>query len=424
MPANDNTTEGGQSGDQLAQLMQLLTTQLGTIQAGQSEQAQRFAEMEARQAQEREATQAHIKVLQETIASLQATPATTPQSPTLPTLPAVTITPPSPPGQPKKKKMTLPDPPRFDGNRKKYRNWRLEMEGKLRTDGCLLGSPADQFTYIYSRLGDTPQSMAAAYYESGGPGSTRNPTRFLQYLTTTYEDPNVAQHALNNLDSMAQGKTESFAAFYPRFEKQLADAGGATWHDVVQINYLRKTLNDEMKDLLVPMLHLPKDYPGFVQELHNLGANVDARRATQRRAVKRPPFLPQARNASPDQRAPRHQDYNRTTTPPYDMMDWEPTKISRMIQQDNPRLAGKRAKWIDEKEKERRRKEGRCFRCGRTGCTVAECPLLPARPPSLARGNHSQVKKSRPVTKALVEDTEDEGISYDQSEADDEELKE
>ena len=70
-----------------------------------------------------------------------------------------------------------------------------------------------------------------------------------------------------------------FAAFYPRFEKQLADVGGATWHDVVQINYLQKALNDEMKDLLVPMVHLPKDYPGFVRELHSLGANVDARKA-------------------------------------------------------------------------------------------------------------------------------------------------
>jgi len=99
--------------------------------------------METRQAHEREVTQAHIKALQETIASLQATPSTTPQSPTPPALPTVAITPPSPPGQ-TKKKMTLPDPPRFDGNRKKYRNWRLEMEGKLRTDGRLLGLPGLQ----------------------------------------------------------------------------------------------------------------------------------------------------------------------------------------------------------------------------------------------------------------------------------------
>ena len=264
------------------------------------------------------------------------------------------------------------------------------MEGKLRTDGCLLGSPTDRFTYIYSRLGDTPQSMAAAFYESGGRGGGHDPTDFLRYLTTTYEDPNVAQHALNNLDSMAQGKTESFAAFYPRFEKQLADAGGATRDAVVQINYLKKALNDETKDLLVPMLHLPKDYPEFVQELHSLGANIDARRATQRRAGRRPPFTPQTRNASPDRRAAKHQSHEYTTTGPHDTMDWEPTRVSRMIQQDNPKLAGKRAKWIDEKEKERRRNEGRCFRCGRTGYTIAEYPLLLARPPpSRARADYS-----------------------------------
>ncbi|KAK4097644.1 hypothetical protein N658DRAFT_500251 [Parathielavia hyrcaniae] len=137
MSANDNTNEDSQSGHQLTQLMQFLTTQLGAIQEGQSEQTRRLTEIEERQAQERETTQAHIKALQETIASLQATPATTPQSPTPPALPGFTVTPPSPPGQ-TKKKMTLPDPPRFDGNRKKFRNWRLEMEGKLRTYGCLL----------------------------------------------------------------------------------------------------------------------------------------------------------------------------------------------------------------------------------------------------------------------------------------------
>ncbi|KAL2125912.1 hypothetical protein VTI74DRAFT_2271 [Chaetomium olivicolor] len=57
---------------------------------------------------------------------------------------------------------------------------------------------------------------------------------------------------------------ESFAAFYLQFEKQLTD-----------INYLRKTLNEEMKDLLVLMLHLLADYLGFIQELYLLGANVD-----------------------------------------------------------------------------------------------------------------------------------------------------
>jgi hypothetical protein len=381
-------------------------------------------DMRAEQASEREGMRMQIKSLQESFASLHATPVTTPaitpQTPTPPALPAVTVTPPSPPGQ-TKKKMVLPDPPRFDGNRKKYRNWRLEMEGKLRTDGCFLGSSTDQFTYIYSRLGDSPQSMAAAFYESGGPGGTRNPTRFLQYLTTTYEDPNVAQHALNNLDYMTQGKTESFAAFYPRFEKQLADAGGATWHDVVQINYLRKALNNEMKDLLVPMLHLPEDYPGFARELHNLGANVDARRATQRRAGGKAPFPSQARNVSPNQGA-KHHDNKRTATPPSDPMDWEPTKISKAVQRQNKELAGKRAKWADEKEMARRRKEQRCLRCGRDGCWIAECPLLPPRRPDSRAQAH--VKRSRPKLPKVEDLVDTDDDSSAQTETDDEELKE
>ena len=34
--------------------------------------------------------------------------------------------------------------------------------------------------------------MVATFYESGGLGGTRNPTSFLYYLITTYEDPNTA----------------------------------------------------------------------------------------------------------------------------------------------------------------------------------------------------------------------------------------
>jgi hypothetical protein len=288
--------------------------------------------------------------------------------------------------------MTLPDPPRFDGNRKNYRSWKLEMEGKLRTDGCLLGPPADQFTYIYSRLGVLPQAMAAAFYESGGPGGARNPADFLRYLTSTYEDPNVAQHALNKLDEMAQGEKESFAAFYPRFEKELADAGGAAWSDAVRINYLRRVLNKEMKNYLISMLHLPKDYLGFVRELHELGANIDDQRISQRRAEKKLHVLlslfpsplslqmllattsarsysfnsssspsvwsdaSELRNVSgaggthPTQRV---QNTEHTGALRPDVMDWEPTKINRAIQKQNQELAGKRAKWASEEEVQR-----------------------------------------------------------------------
>lgn len=82
------------------------------------------------QANEREAIRAQVRILQEDLVSLQATPSgsTSPTNPPrrTPTPQQDPIPQQAPPAQ-AKKKMTLPDPPRFDGNRKKYRNWRLEM---------------------------------------------------------------------------------------------------------------------------------------------------------------------------------------------------------------------------------------------------------------------------------------------------------
>lgn len=70
---------------------------------------------------------------------------------------------------PTKKKPTLPDPPRFNGLRKKFRAWELEMRSKLRVDGTAIGSPADRFAYIYARLEETPQAMAAVFFFKGWP---------------------------------------------------------------------------------------------------------------------------------------------------------------------------------------------------------------------------------------------------------------
>ena len=183
-----------------------------------------------------------IQVLQENITSLQATPVAILQTLILLALPRVTaipLAPPrvtvillSPPAQ-TKKKIILLDPPYFNRNWKKYQNWRLEIEGKLYTNSCFLSSPTNQFTYIYSQLRDSSQSIVAAFYKSSSLGSTCNLTSFLQYLTTTYKDPNVAQHALNNLDNITQSKIELFIAFYPRFERQLADVGGAIQDNVI-----------------------------------------------------------------------------------------------------------------------------------------------------------------------------------------------
>lgn len=355
----------------------------------------------AEQEAERRDNQAQIQSLQSKVSSLQsaqATPATPNANTSHDEVP------------PRRKKPSLPDPPKFGGLRSGFRAWYLEMKNKLTVDGPSIGTHADQFAYIYSRLEKTPQNMTIVYVEQGGKAGTRNPDDYMEYLNVCYGDPNVQSRAIDRLRRLRQKETESFAVFHPRFEKELADSGGATWSDVVQINYLEGALNNRMRDRLVSCLDVPKEYPGYVKTLQILGSRIDSleygRKQNQPRAQRRSP--------SPRQREQKSQG---ATT---DEMDWEPTKISRMIQNANKELEGKRAKWVDQAEIDRRREEQRCLRCGRTGCWSSKCPLEPARRPGSLRGTAvTEVKRVEPVTKAAVADDDDDEfdlISKDQSE--------
>jgi hypothetical protein len=374
-------------------------------------------DMRAEQASEREAMRTQIRALQENVASLQTTPTNTPQSPTPPPLPAFTVTPPSPPGR-LKGKATLPDPPRFDGTRKKFRTWKQEMESKLETDGLAIGSKRDQFAYIFARLTDVPQAMSAAYYDHSKRTSATDPLGFLSYLSSCYLDPNLSQKALGRLGSMTQGDKETFASFLPRFEKELADADGAGWTAAVKISYLKRALNREMRGELKGQLNMPTEYHPYVRALQDLGANLDEFRGfSQRNSSWR-----SGQKGTQEQTEAPPQRGSPPGSPSPDAMDWEPTKISKAVQRQNKELAGKRAKWVDQEERARRRKEKRCLRCGRDGCWIEECPLLPARRPNPP--TNTRVKKSQPKLPRIEDLVDMEDDLSDRTETDEEELKE
>jgi hypothetical protein len=264
------------------------------------------------------------------------------------------------------------------------------MEYKLEVDGPAIGPAKDQFIYIFSRLEKGAKSTATAFARTGGFTGSFDPKVFLAYLNSCYGDPNVQRSARARLARLKQGNRDSFAAFLPKFEKELADSGGSMWSDDVKIDYLERSLNKGLADLLYGQRGMPTDYLGYVQALQDLGANLDERNQAQKSE--------QSRRSSSDRR------YEQPTvktppprTPSPNAMDWEPTKINRAIQKQNQELAGKRAKWASEEEVQRRRKEGLCTRCGRKGCWSSKCPLLPPRHPS----SQTQIKRSAPKLPAI-----------------------
>ena len=243
--------------------------------------------------------------------------------------------------------------------------------------------------------------MAATFVETGGPSGTKDPEEFATYLNSCYGDPNTEKRALRRLHQLKQGEKESFAAFLPRFEKELAEAGGANWTSSVQINYLTGSLNGEMTDRLVGQLGLPKEYQPFVLSLQELGSNLDGARSQLQRKEHSWRKDSQQKGKSDQYQQGKKEGRNTRPGSP-DAMDWESTKVSRAANRANESLKGKRAKWVDQEEIDRRKKERRCFRCGRSGCTIKECPLKPAQRPV-------QVKRGKPapiVTEAAVEDSD------------------
>lgn len=257
-----------------------------------------------------------------------------------------------------KRKATLPNPQRFDGTRRKFRAWQLEMRSKLRVDGHAIGGLPDQFAYIYSRLDETPQAMAAAYFEKGGQDGLSDPAGFLAYLATCYGDPNSEQRALSRLETMRQGPKENFATFLPKFEKELADSGGATWGDSVKINSLKRVINGELRTHLAGQLNLPTRYPEFVNALQSLGANLDELRFYTRQQDQ-PANQTKHRNQRAKETSPQPPTTQKEETT--EKMDWEPTK------------AGKAGSGRKSNMKPVDKTGPQCYSCGGYGHIARQC---------------------------------------------------
>jgi len=227
----------------------------------------------------------------------------------------------------------LPTLSRFEGSRVAYRPWRLEAIRKLQIDGNAIGTPFARFQYIFTRLGTKVQQMVTTFVERGGPSGEHVPAEFITYLDSIYLDPNASARAADRLRTMRQGKNETFAAFLPRFERQLADSH-LDENDRTQINYLRGALNDEMKRSLVTAGTFVI-YGDLVRTLLSISSNLESLQFGRRAAP--------GRSANPD------------------AMEWTP----------EPALAANRAHPAPAPARTELRT---CFYCRQVGHIARDCP--------------------------------------------------
>ncbi|KAM4057637.1 reverse transcriptase (RNA-dependent DNA polymerase) [Hirsutella rhossiliensis] len=303
--------------------------------------------MQALAAAEREEMRSQIRILQTAVST--PTPANEPVAPIEPmsdNTPQSIETSERIPS--KRVKPTLPDPPKFDGTRKNFRPWFLEMKAKLAVDRQAFDNKEALFAYVYSRLAGTAQNMAAAYYEQGGIDGARSPDLFLDYLNRRYGDPNAKARALDRLRSLKQKPDESFASFFPKFEKELADSGGGEWADVVQINYLEGAINNRLKSSL--------DFNSYAELLLTIGSRLDSLNFHQRQQGR-------------EQRS--RKEYGRLSEPLESRQ--KPPSPGSPTTSSPPKSVDKRQEGPGGKQFVPL-EERKCYECGKLGHLAAKCP--------------------------------------------------
>ena len=162
---------------------------------------------------------------------------------------------PADPLNPLRKRKPPSDPEKFTGDRRDFRRWYFEISHKIEADHNTLGPLKTQFSYIYSRLRGAAQNMAISFAKRASQIKQYNLNGLLNYLKEYYTNPDASQKTLERLRRIHQGNNKPFAAFLPRFKRELMESDRAAWPDYFKISYLKGALN--VKNNKLPYYHKP-----------------------------------------------------------------------------------------------------------------------------------------------------------------------
>ncbi|KAJ6436050.1 hypothetical protein O9K51_11425 [Purpureocillium lavendulum] len=168
----------------------------------------------------------------------------------------------------------LKDPKPFSGKKSEWRSFRLEAENVLATDREAIGDARDQLRTVYSWLDGKPKNSSTSYVSASIQQGVADPSAFLNRLEAVYGERDRKQKALKALREIRQGDDETFAAFYPRFEAELNDAGSELWPEDTKINYLQGALNEALKSRLV-MVDDTDMYFDFARQCEKISSKME-----------------------------------------------------------------------------------------------------------------------------------------------------
>ena len=261
------------------------------------------------------------------------------------------------PGNEERPRHRTGDLKQFNGERSEWISWRTEAQTKLRIDGRAIGNEEEKFGYLYMHMSVTAQKRIQQWYNLRiKMGTDCTPAAFFERAEGTFGDPNERKNALTLLEVVKQRTDESFSDFVTRFEELLAQAGGEEWAMDLQVNALEKSVNKEMQSRLVSYPLPDPSYNTFRSACLTIDAKLQAMKTWARST---------ASTASTSTLKPSNFSGSKQQFP---------SKGQASDRVDNR----ERAIWASAEERERRRNNGLCLRCGSANHLQKGCKLRSA----------------------------------------------
>ncbi|KAF4309519.1 hypothetical protein GTA08_BOTSDO02048 [Botryosphaeria dothidea] len=291
----------------------------------------------------------------------------------------------------------------FSGNREELEPWIAQAQAKLVVDytSC---TEATKFFMLHNRLRGEAARQLQPWVQASTNTTSMTAQCLLDQLRLSFGDPHVQEKAQRKLHKLRQ-TNKPFMEYFTEFRKLVLEAGGTNWPDEILKAYLEAGLSQELQRSMIGLGNTSQSFEDYCTELKRVSDQLEA--FNLRNTGKKPQqgwqqdwWRGQNKVGSAGSTGRQPGSKPKPTTPQQDKMEWEPTGPARAAQ-------GRRVKWVDEQEMQRRKDEGRCLRCGDSMHRVAQCPWLPPRRPARLAKPTQQEEHVGPE----LEDLEDESSS-------------
>ena len=252
------------------------------------------------------------------------------------------------------RKEKLPDIPKFAGKREELQPWIDQLWLKI-GDDTQYPTDQDRLRYAFSRL-EGPAFDQARQYRTGTRINLANVEALVTILERAFDDPDREGTARRALLTLRQDN-EEFSVYHAKFSAHVPYAG---LNDQALLAAMKEGVSPRIRDRMIGIRPRPATLNDYVELARDIDSDLRAER--ERKSHSAPA------TTTTTSRAPRTAPRTTTTTTTTATgTEPGPMDLSRT------RGAGGYPK-LSQQERERRLRQGLCFRCGGHGHLSTACP--------------------------------------------------